>query len=581
MNLKHIAMLGSALGLQKNKMNDSAEEVKLAGLKKANSNVIAYSRKYRSQWFKPEYDFKTLAVAEHTDAIMLRSIKKKADRILVSGFELVGNSDDPVQYIKNRIKQIELVTGKPFDILIRETFGDLFRQNNSMWAKVRNSDSSSGKKRVDFSGKELEPVAGYFLLPFTDLEFKTNMSGGFKKIKQTSSDGTEREFSPSDVIHFYTDKKAGFTVGTPELLPALDDIALLRRIEEQVEELIETNLFPSYHYKIGSDQFPERMSKDGQTESEIVKRSIEYMPAGSVYVSDHRHEITAIGSEGKALTIESYLDYFLKRAISSAGGTEIDLGFAGTANRSTSQTLSKSMMMDIEAVQKVMTIFINHEVINELLLEGGYDLMDEANQVEIRFGVIDHEERMHLENQQIQLFTNNVRNLDEVRKVLGDKPTDEAWLDKTFFKLFEEPLAMIKASAQPGSTGSETLAGLPQSNITPEAVNKGKTNAIKIAKATKPAGAPGSKKAASGSRKASAAKSRPSNQHGTRTGPKTNRDYYLNHGNQTATVSLKQDIDDETWERWAKLVTDRADMMMPLGIQLQDIANNMIYRLTK
>ena len=66
------------------------------------------------------------------------------------------------------------------------------------------------------------------------------------------------------MIHIYMHKKPGFAMGTPEAAPVLDDIALLRRIEENVEELIESNLFPLFHYSVGSDEFPERYGPDGR-----------------------------------------------------------------------------------------------------------------------------------------------------------------------------------------------------------------------------------------------------------------------------------------------------------------------------
>lgn len=565
---------------------DAASDVKYAGLKKTIPAGMSYSKRHRGQWFKPEYDFRQIQIAQHNDGILLRAIKKKADRILVAGHEFVGASDDPVQYVKNRIRQMEFVSGKPWAILIRETAEDMFRQQNSMWVKVRSLESSSGEKRHDLrSNKEVEPVAAYYILPFETLEFKTKVSGEIKKVKQTDKFGGEtREFSPEDLVFFYGDKKPGFTVGTPDLLPALDDIALLRRIEDNVEELIETNLFPAYHYKIGSDEFPERYTPEGITESEFVKKKLEYMSAGSVFVSDHRHEIVAIGSEGKALSIENYLAYFKQRAISSAGATEVDLGMAGQANRSTANTLSKSMMLDIEAVQTLLKHFIDHEVIIELLLEGGYDPFDPENHVEIRFGIIDREERIAIENQIIQGFSNNVINLDEARKSLGEKPIDDEWIEHTFFKMFEEPLALAKSVGTPGSAGTETLANVPSSNITPEAANKEKIFAKQQEKAKAAARKQGQGRkpgtsASSGARRSSAARSRPSNQSGRRAAPKLSRDYCLNVGDASATFAVNSDTDDETLNHWVNLITDRYEMVKSFGVTLQSVTDNLMNRL--
>ena len=48
-----------------------------------------------------------------------------------------------------------------------ETAHDLLRFSNCMWAKVRNQYASSGKTRTTLNGNKIvEPVAGYFILPF-------------------------------------------------------------------------------------------------------------------------------------------------------------------------------------------------------------------------------------------------------------------------------------------------------------------------------------------------------------------------------------------------------------------------------
>jgi hypothetical protein len=572
-------------------MTDLASDVKYTGVKKTIPEGFTYSRRHRGQWYKPEYDFRVLSIAQQTDGILLRAIKRKVDRILVAGWEWVGATEDPVLYVTNRIKQMELVSGRPFALLMRETFEDLARQANSLWVKARSKESSSGEMRTDLrSAKRVEPVAAYYIQPFETLEFKTKINGEFKKIRQVSQEtGEVREWNPEDIIHFYVDRKAGYTVGTPDLLPALDDIALLRRIEDNVEELIESNLFPVYHYQVGTDAMPERRVDGGLSESQLVKQKIEYMPAGSVYVSDHRHQITALGSEGKALTIDNYLSYFKQRAIASAGATEVDLGMAGSANRSTANTLSKVMSLDIEALQSTMKIFVDHFIIQELLLEGGYDPFDPDNAVEIRFGIIDREERMALENQQILMFTSNVRNLDEVRTSLGDKPIGDDWLERSYFKMFEEPLSIGKGVGTPGSAATETLANVESSNITPEAANKekqfAKAMAAKAAAAKKATGAKKTTKKASTAKRTSASKSRPSNQHGKRSSAKLKRDndetnmYSLQVEDTSATVHLTNAPDEETLDRWAQLIADRYTMVQPMGISLQTVADNVLHRL--
>ena len=495
-------------------------------LKKVSAKPLHYTDRHRGQWFKPEYDLEQIQIAQDTDSYLFRAIQKKVNRFMIAGWELHGVTPEVVDYVNRRVAELEYVSSYPFSQLIRDTVHDLNRFSNCMWVKVRDPEASSGDIRVDLRGIELKPVAAYFILPFETLEFKTKPNGEIIKILQRMPGGGTKEFLAQDIIHFYTNKKPGFAIGTPEIFPALDDIALLRRIEENVEELIETNLFPVFHYKVGSDDFPERYSPDGLKETDIVKQTLEYMPAGSIYVSDHRHNIDVLGSESQALRVDFYLEYFKKRVFSGLGISSIDLGEGDTANKSTAGTLSKALLQDVEAMQNEMKMFLEFYVFNELLLEGGYNPLTEEESIEIKFGVVDKEDRSKLENQVLQMAQGNMYTITEARALLGKRAYKEEEFDDTFFKRFTEPLALIQ-SAGPGMAAADALAATPTSNITPEGVAGQKQFAQQQAQAAASArgpGAPRTKTQAAGSAKQSASKARPSNQHGTRTSAKFSKD---------------------------------------------------------
>lgn len=490
---------------------------------------LSYTARHRGMWNRPEYDFEEISIAQDTDSDLSRSIQKKVNKVIVAGFDFVGHNSESVQYIKRRVAEMGYATGAPWEQLIWTTFADLFRFSNCMWVKARDIDSSSGDPVELENDQILKPIAGYFILPFEALELKVKVNGELKKVK-LRIDTREKEFSARDVIHFYTNRKPGFVVGTPEILPALDDIALLRRIEENVEDLIETNLFPVFHYKIGTDNMPARVSNStGLSEEEAVRRTIQYMPANAIYVSDHRHVIEAIGSEGRALRIDFYLTYFRNRVLSGLGTSALDLGQGGDANKSTASTLSKGLLMDVEAMTKIVKSFLEFHVITELLIEGGYNPLDPDDMVFIKFGAIDKDDRRADENQQMQLYHGNLRTMDEVRASLGDDPWTEDHLENSYYKMFEEPLALLNGMGA-GSAASETLAAHPSSNVSPAAVAKEKNFAEKTLNkqlaAKKATGRPKTSSKAKSARASSSNKAKPANQHGSRSSPKTNRDIF-------------------------------------------------------
>ena len=493
--------------------------VPTAKIKKARNRGFSYTERHRGQWFRPEYHLEEIQIAQDTDGYLFRSLAKKLNRFVTAGWEIVGKNPDVLAYMKGRIAEHEQATRRPFNLLMEEIAYDMIRFSNCMLVKVRNSQASSGNRRPNINGKMLDPVAGYFVLPFETLHFKTKSNGEIKKIRQRTPTGEEKEFSPDDIIHFYMHKKPGFAMGTPEAIPVLDDISLLRRIEENVEELIESNLFPLFHYSVGSDEFPERYGPDGVKETDVIKETIEYMPAGGIYISDHRHKISAIGSEGRSLRIEGYLTYFKNRVFAGLGISGVDMGEGDTANRATAQTLSKGAVLDIEALQHRMKTFIEFYMFDELLREGPFNIssLTQEDKVEIKFGTVDKEERVKLENQVIQLWTNQLVDETEARKLLGYAPVEDEQRDGTYFKLYQEPLALVKALGMPAA--DMALAESTSSSISKEGIEEQKKskeeNSQLPGRRPNPSG--------TGNARASAEQSRPSNQFGTRAGPKLDK----------------------------------------------------------
>ena len=487
------------------------------GMKKISGRAMSYAERYKGQWVKPEYNLEEIQIAQDTDSYIFKSIQLKSNRFALAGWEFTSLNKDSLSYIKKRVREIEAVSGIPFDLLLFQTARDLIRFSNCIWVKVRNIQASSGKKRKLPTGKEVEPVAGYFILPFETLQFKYKVNGEIARVMQKMpGSGKSREFAPEDILHFYTNKNPGFAMGTPELGPVLDDVVLLRRIEELVQDLLETSIFPVWQWSVGSDSLPERVSPDGSKETDIVKQTIEYMPAGGIFVTDHRHEISAIGAEGRALRIEGYLEYFKKRVFAGLGVSSVDMGEGDTSNKATATALSKRAIQDVEALHLYVKLFIDKFVINELLLEANFgdNIFLDENIVELKFGVVDNEDHTKIENQVIQLFSNKLLTEDEARKRLRLNPLEDEQRKGTYWSLYEEPLALLKAMGIPSA--DEALAEAETSAISRRGVRK---NEIQEKQKSAVQGRPAAP-ASQGNARSSEAKSRPSNQHGTRPSPK-------------------------------------------------------------
>lgn len=425
------------------------------------SPLKEYGAKNRDWFYKPEYDFADIERAQDADSYIANAVKKKSQKFLLAGYEFIGENPKTVEYILKRIKQLEVAQQKPFPILLLQAVADLDRFQNAMWVIKRDREASGGKP-YKINGITYEPIAGLFQPAFPTLQWKHNKNGAVTKIKQVVP-GVERppEFKPEDCIHFYMNRRPGYTVGSPVLFPAIEDVKLLRKIEENVEDLIQTNLFPLFHYKIGNEKYPAKNNTPtGMSEEEMVAERLEYMPAAGVYISDYRHDIQVLGSEGKALRIDYYLQYFKNRVFSALGMSATDFGESDSNNRSTAGVQSKALTESVESMQQLMKCFIDTYLIVPLLLESDFkfDVLTPENIVEIQFGKIDIAEQTLKHNETNQLYQSNLLKHEEARKMIGKRPIREEDEKSLNYNKFPNRAQLAKEEAAKAGAASTNNA---------------------------------------------------------------------------------------------------------------------------
>lgn len=508
----------------------NTERPQFAKLKRIANPVLAFkTRNGIGEFEQPEYDIAEDGRIEDVESIVALAFARKDGLMFKEGFDFVGKNPTTIKYIKQRFEQIGQVSGIPLYQVAKGIAEDLIRLHNAFVIKVRDSKASGGKLRKKLGTKTtLEPVAGYFLAPVSTIRFKRNDYGQVLKYQQMMPDGKYQEFSPDNVIHFFMGRKKGFLIGTPPLVSVKDDIRALRRIEENIEMLVYQNLFPLYQYVVGTEEHPAGVLPDGTREIDAVKGEIEIMPAEGMLVTPERHEIKAIGSEGRALRAEAYLKYFRERLIAGLGISSIDLGIGETANRSTADNLSRNLVDSVKHYQLVFEAFFNEYIIKELLLESTFpDPLSDENLVRIKFNEIDLDAKIKVQNHALNAFKGYAITHNELRREFGAEPFNEEDWNDTFWKRIEEPKALIMASDEPFSAASQALARNENTSIEPEDLETeqaGRDREIaKTGKAPSGGGTPGRKTdpgKANGGQKAAQAGSTPSNQHGTNPSPR-------------------------------------------------------------
>ena len=423
----------------------------------------------RGAFMPAEYDLSEVGRVEDTESYVRQSFSKKLALMFKEGYTFIGKNPKTIRYIKTRFAQIARATQLPTLEFMRLIGSSLVKKSNAFIVKVRDEDASGGRIRKDpNTGDDIPPIAGYFSMPAETVEFSAS-DNILIMYRQRTPIGQMRQFLPEDVVHFYFDRKDGFFYGTPTIIPVLDDIRALRKIEENIELLVYQYLFPLYQFQVGTTEIPAGIDEHGNREVDVMRREIQFMPSEGAIVTTERHKVTSLGAEGRALKADGYLEHFKKRVIAGLGLSSVDLGDADSSNRSTADNMSRNLVDSVKDFQQVFEYFFNDNIVNELLLEStfGPEVLDEENIVRMKFKEIDIDTQIKKECHYADQFNKNLINWEEGRMAIGLEPiqlpsleeiaSDEDLSQKypewyhTFFKLFKEPELLIMATKEPYS----------------------------------------------------------------------------------------------------------------------------------
>jgi len=284
-------------------------------------------------------------------------------------------------------------------------------------------------------------VAGYFVLPATSIQIARDDTGKLLNYQQDTGNGNALVFKPEDVIHFHYKRPRGRAFGVPFIYNALDDVKILRQIEENVARLIYRNLFPLYQYKVGLPQAGFEATDD---EIEDLRETIRDMPMDGGIVVPERHEITVIGAQGQAIDASEYLRHFRQRVFSGLGVSDSVMGIGDSANKSTSDNQAADLIDGVKEFQSNFATTFTAGIINELLFEGGFDpVLNIDDEVTFEFFEIALDAKIKKENHAIQLFTQNAITHEEMRTAIGRDPVSDE--GRLYFNMVTSALAQQAA----------------------------------------------------------------------------------------------------------------------------------------
>ena len=466
---------------------------------RVSSSGVAYGvlgpTQSRTSFQTAEYNLGEISKVMDIESYMRQAFNKQVELCLKEGYDISSRNEEATLYIKRRLREMAEVSGLTFDMILRSITQNLIAYSNAFLVKVRDFKKSSGMVVQRVSGPALPPVAAYFPMDPTSIRVKRDFHGKILKYWQRiPGNPIMPQFIPENIIHIYYDKKEGFAFGTPYVVPVLDDIRSLRRMEENVEMLITQHLFPLFQYIVGTETAPAEIYEDGTSEVDVIKNQIERMPTEGSIVTPERHEIKTLGAEGKAIDATNYLKYFEKRVLAGLGISDIALGRGETSNRATASVIDKSMGDRCKDFQDVIENFINEYMIKELLFEGGYVIDErEDNFVKLKFREIDIETMLKVQNNAVFKYEHHAITEKEMRAELSKDPVGDDQRGHMYFELVQKPNAIIESRDEP---------------YTPEAKAAAKATAKKVESTQAVPKEPGSK--------ATNNKQKPKNQHGTK-----------------------------------------------------------------
>ena len=404
----------------------------------------------RTSFQTAEYNLGEISKVMDIESYVRQAFNKHVELCLKEGYDISSRNEEATLYIKKRLREMAEVSGLTFDMILRSILQNIVAYANAFVVKVRDFKRSSGMPIKRIAGPELQPIAAYFPMDPTSIRVKRDFHGRVLKYWQrVPGNPIMPQFIPEDIIHIYYDKKEGFAFGTPYVVTVLDDIRSLRRMEENVEMLINAHLFPLYHYVVGTESAPAEIYEDGTTEVDVIKEQIERMPTEGSIVTPERHEIKNLGAQGKALDAEAYLKYFEKRVIAGLGISDISLGRGDTANRATASTIDKSLTDRCKDFQTVVENFINEYLLKELLFEGGYAIDEkEDNFVKIKFREIDIDNMLKVQNHEVFKYEHHAITETEMREGLAKDPVSDEQRSLMYLDLVQKPTIELEGKVQ-------------------------------------------------------------------------------------------------------------------------------------
>ncbi|MBA4293910.1 hypothetical protein C0431_13185 [bacterium] len=386
----------------------------------------------RDNFETPEADLSRIKEAFKRDSYMQQASLKYVELILKMGYDFWSEDQTALDYIKKRFEMIEIATDIPFDALLEQVAKDLVESGNVFMAKARAKGGIGLPPGISVTPMppNKEPVAGYFPLPPESMSVARDKNGKILTWQQEIQGvGDPIALRPENVVHFPFNPSSGKVFGQSLFAPVIEDVLALRKAEENMILQSRRFAFPTIKYKVGQAK-EERYSTDEEIEE--VKAELENADLEAIHVMPERHDIEGVNIP--MMDMQPGINYLENRVFSGVGLSAVDFGRGDTANRNTADAMTGIKSDRVKMFQHVIMTYFNKRIIEELLVEGGFDpYMNPDQRVELVFRETEIEQLIKRETHELYKYEHNAITFDELRSNLNLSPNvDEARLMHNF-----------------------------------------------------------------------------------------------------------------------------------------------------
>jgi hypothetical protein len=430
-------------------VNQKDATVKRAGIAVASSGG---GRLGRGSFENPPVDFDQIQAVYNGDGYVRQALDKYIYLMFKEGYKFTSRNQNAIDYIKARLRLMSFGTNVSENELFNEMAATLVRDANVFILKARQDI------KVKLQGVNIKPipgiskpVAGYFVQNTSSVTISRDTNGTPLAYRVTVSGvGNPIDFKPQDVIHIYYDKEPGQAFAVPFVWEVLEDVTLLRQLEETVAKMVHKETFPLRDVSVGSDEEGKWASEEEIVEA---KDMVENLPEDGWAIHGGHIKLDVLGGQGEALDARPYLDYFESRVFTGLGVSAVMMGRGEGASRSTADNLTDQMFDRILGLQKVLQDAISNKMFLEILLEGGFDpLNNPDDMVFFEFNPVDSSKLINNELHAMQLFQGNAIPYDEFRRRIKAEPVTD--FSMFYSNLFKIPEITAQAEAQARASGA-------------------------------------------------------------------------------------------------------------------------------